>query len=243
MSHLIFVGGKKGGIGKSMVSALLAESLLNRGTNTLLIEGDREVSDVGRRYARSGLTVAPLSLSDDEETEEKTIRLFNALEEHCADREVILINCPAGVTARLDSLAVDMRETCNDLGFTLSFIHLMDDSFDCAEGARESSTSGICSISDRKVIVKNERFGDPARWPFAGLEEEWVNGGGEVYRMTKMSPTAAGKISVGDNRNHTLAELLGGQGDLTAAERGAVRRWLRTCAEIPEAVFSQGDAA
>lgn len=60
---IIISGGDKGGVGKSMNSAIFIEAALAIDTKVALVEGDPTQPDVGWRYINEpGVEISPISL-------------------------------------------------------------------------------------------------------------------------------------------------------------------------------------
>lgn len=62
---IFFVGGSKGGVGKSLVSVALIDFLLGQGLRPHLIETDESNPDVAKAHAGAGIEITPLSLDTD----------------------------------------------------------------------------------------------------------------------------------------------------------------------------------
>jgi hypothetical protein len=87
-SQIYWVGGDKGGVGKSMVSMALLDYLLARSASTMLIESDTSNPDVCKAYKDS----LPCELLDLDKVD-GWIQLVNACHAH-RDR-VVVVNTAA----------------------------------------------------------------------------------------------------------------------------------------------------
>ncbi len=124
MSMIHFVGGEKGGVGKSVVARLLSQYFIDNARPWRALDADRSHPTLSRYY---GEFTAPIDL-DHFESIDQVMEL--AAEEDCN----VLIDLPAQSQRFLDRWIEDngVLELCEELEIPVYFWHLVDDGRDCA---------------------------------------------------------------------------------------------------------------
>lgn len=119
MSTIHFVGGEKGGVGKSVVARLLSQYFLDNNKPYCGLDADRSHPTLSRYY---GEFTAPVDL-DEFESIDQIIELASAEE----DRQ-ILIDLPAQSQRFLDRWIDDngVFELCTEMQIPIVFWHLVD---------------------------------------------------------------------------------------------------------------------
>lgn len=122
MSRIHFIGGEKGGVGKSVVSRLLAQYYIDREASFRVYDADLSHGAMMRYY--TGFS-EPVDITRFESAD--------SIAEHAAESEVTSIVDLAAQTARpLGQWVNDsgLLELAQDIGLRLSFWHVMDDGAD-----------------------------------------------------------------------------------------------------------------
>lgn len=127
-SQIHLVGGRKGGVGKTFLSRLLAEYLTRKKQQFALIEADVTIGDVGTVYGGfdkgKSTKALDLSLSDDPRRyNEPDIIFREALEKQC-----VLVNLPAETNDALSSWmsAVNLVGLCKENNIDLWHWYVTD---------------------------------------------------------------------------------------------------------------------
>ena len=226
MKRIYISHGDKGGVGKSIVAAVLTEFLLKDDTPVSLVEGDPSQPDVGIRYMDDPavrLGALPLNRAGDAETAMADLSYW--LEQEAGDQ--VVINLPAGASETLDQLAEPLRMVADALGYTLYCTYSLGKGDTPAAGLAKSLNSGVL------------RYIDPAHrlalFPaFQGKQESFAWYSHKARKdadlresvMPALSPRAVfDKMLHARGRIRTLAQE-GGEGILVY-DKIAMHRWLQ----------------
>lgn len=160
---IIFSHGDKGGVGKSVVAALLVDMALRRFGKASLIEGDSTTPDVWNRYANNervhGVPL-PLNLAGDAST--AVAGLAEWLENgNRKDHAVTVVNLPANAGETLDGLADMLVSVCEDLDYDVAACYSIGKGADAADALQESLDAGFLSRLQpgKRMVVVPEFFG------------------------------------------------------------------------------------
>lgn len=125
MSILHFIGGEKGGIGKSVLSRLLSQYLLDKSIPYVGVDADQSHATLSRYYADF---TRPINLDVFESTD--TIMDLATSE----DRHVV-IDLPAQSQRFLDRWIDEsgVLEMCDEIGMSLMYWYTVDDGSDSAQ--------------------------------------------------------------------------------------------------------------
>ncbi|MBU2859044.1 hypothetical protein HF290_00980 [Acidithiobacillus ferrooxidans] len=160
---IIFSHGDKGGVGKSVVAALLVDMALQRFGKASLIEGDTTTPDVYGRYSDYDMVLSaalPLNLAGDAST--AIANLAGWLENsNQKDHAVTVVNLPANASETLDGLADLLIPVCEDLDYEVAACYSIGKGADAANSLKRSLEDGFLSRLDpeRRMVVVPEFFG------------------------------------------------------------------------------------
>jgi hypothetical protein len=151
MSQIHFVGGEKGGVGKSTVTRLLAQEFIDRDLNFVALDGDRSHGDMLRFYADYS---QPLNLQDNASADSI---LLSAID---ADQKV-LVDLPAQSACALESWVNDngILELIEEMNIPLVVWHVMDGSRNSVDLLERSVNDFARNDDVAFVIVKNHGRG------------------------------------------------------------------------------------
>ncbi|XTI71810.1 hypothetical protein ACQAYK_08935 [Acidithiobacillus sp. AC3] len=126
MEKMMFVShGDKGGVGKSVISMLVVEALLQRDLIVSLIEGDNKTPDLAKRYAgTTNVSLGVLSLNRAGDAENALSKFGDYLESH--DASFVVVNLPAGAGDTLDANGDLLRGLADALEYKLIVTYAME---------------------------------------------------------------------------------------------------------------------
>lgn len=148
---LVYVGGAKGGVGKSITSMIALDVILEAGGKPLLIETDQANPDVAKAYSSSVETIA-----SDLDTPEGWSKTLTAIHEN-QDRPVV-INSAARNSAGVKEFGGTF-EALADLGVEMTLLWPINVQRDSLELLNEFLT--VVNPA-KKHVVKNGYFGREA---------------------------------------------------------------------------------
>ena len=230
---LIVVGGGKGGVGKSLGSQTVVDTILYRGDVTvdpdsvLVVETDTSNPDVSKVYAkvakegdviaRHRVSGAPIvkDIALDDET--GFIQVGNLIESLDARTRYVVINSAARATGhfvRYESILRDVAEQCDMECSMLWFINRQRDSLELLK----TWLDAVDSTSWKTFVVKNTYFGSADKF------QRFDNG--------NLKDRAQQTVNFPDLNDHVADKLVDGRlglwnadTKLTLAERSALSRF------------------
>jgi hypothetical protein len=232
MSQIYFVGGEKGGVGKSVVARLLAQWCVDRAVPLAAIDADTSHGSLLRSY---GDFTQPADLEDFGSADEIVNRALGA------DRTVV-VDLPAQSGRALERWleSADVVRFAREAGIRMVLWHVSDGSFDSVRDLER--TLDRWADSFKYVSVKNH-----GRAKDFGLFDESIarrrveQGGGGIMELPELDSTTMARIdrtgasfwaAIHDGtREHALAPL----------QRERARIWLGRCYKAFESVTSALD--
>jgi len=216
VSHIHFIGGEKGGVGKSVVARVLGQWFIDHSLPFAGIDGDRSHGVLLRSYAEFS---QPVDLSEPNSADQIFDRALGA------DRRV-LIDLPAqsmrGLAAWLEG--ANVLGLAKEMGITLSYWHVTDGGFASVNEIEKA----VAFLGDRTLhkVVKN--FGRSQ--DFSQLDEAPVMSrlrelDAKFVELPELDGTAMYKV---DRLGASFwAAIHGGDTDgLKPLERQRVKLWL-----------------
>lgn len=224
MSRVHFIGGEKGGVGKSVLSRVLSQYLIDRQIPFLGFDTDRSHGSLLRFYA-DFTSPAVIDRYDG---------LDSIIEAAVAEPERRIVVDLAAQTQRFLTQWMEesgLLDPDNDLGLSLTYWHVMDSGRDSAELLEKvlDQFGGKLGI----VIVRNElRGGDFEILESSGALERAKALNAKVMTLTRLADTSMQKIDA-QNASFWAATQKDAQGQSTLGllERQRVRQWLRRAYE------------
>ena len=222
MSSLNFIGGEKGGVGKSVVARLLAQYFIDQDKAFVGFDTDRSHNSFTRFYADYAAPV----LVDSFEGLDQLVSVFESAPEGEFPR--VIVDLAAQTAAPLarwikDS---DLLPLLADMGITVNFWHVADvgkDSVDLL--GRLIKTYGA---GPNYVVVKNHGRGtDFSQLDASGALEEALSLGAQVISLGQLHEASMRKI---DRQNASFWAAIHNKSDtdmLGLLERQRVKLWLR----------------
>ena len=217
MSSIHFIGGEKGGVGKSLTSRLLAQYMIDQQIPFLGFDTDRSHGALLRFY--EGFA-SPVVLDKRE--------AFDVVVEAATENPErrILVDLAAQTHDPLVQWIDDagVIELAQELGVTLTYWHVMD--------AGKDSVDLLGKLLDRfgaslqYVLVRNQvRGGDFAVLDQSGLQDKAMALGGKVITLKKLHEGVVNKIDADSSSfwKATQSE----PGGLGLMDRQRLKMWLR----------------
>lgn len=166
---IFYSHGDKGGVGKSMTSAVLLDYLLSQGRSPKLIEGDAGQPDIALRYSDS-VEMRGVNLNRAGDAEAAVMTFTDALEE-LGDGDIV-VNLPASAGDTLEQLAEVLVGAAQELGHESRVFYTMGHTPTASKNAVKSFESGLV----RNVGMSNACIVYPA---FLGKVEnfDWIKSG------------------------------------------------------------------
>ncbi len=227
--------GDKGGVGKSVVSALITERLLSGGVT--VIEGDPTMQDVLARYADvPEVTPAFLSLNAAGNADNAIGDLAAFLEQNLPDS--VVVNLPAGASETVDGLGDLIRSVTDALGYALFVVYSLDIGKAPALGLKKSFESGLMSHidADKRAVNYPAYKGDPGKFEWITFPERQTYPAHEIVVPALANQAAFKALDRTPGCIATLADT-GADGWLVV-DRLNVRRWLPVALAALDPLFN-----
>jgi hypothetical protein len=221
MTQIHFIGGEKGGVGKSLMARVLAQHFIDRGLPFVGFDTDRSHGALLRYYADYA---APMPL----DAHDSLDRLIEAAAADPARRVLVDLaaQTQAGLTRWLEEAGV--AEVAAEIGLALHYWHVMDAGRDSVDLLGKWLDSAGAALP--LVLVLNEVRGD--RFDLladSGLLARAQAQGARTLRLRKLPDTLLQKVDAAG----TSFWAAGQPGTLGLLDRQRLKVWLqRTGAEI-----------
>jgi len=219
MTHIHFVGGEKGGVGKSVLARILAQYHIDKGKAFTAFDGDLSHGALVRYY--SDFT-QPVDLRSFESADQ-------IVEEAAEAGRDVIVDLPAQASFALDRWMTEtgLVELSNDIGVIVTLWHVMDDGSDSLRLLEKTLTTH--GEGPDYIIVRNHgRGGD-----FALFDESEARVQAELFgarimdlpglhagSMRKIDRIGASLWAATNNKDESLGPTLG------LLERQRVKVWL-----------------
>jgi MinD superfamily P-loop ATPase len=228
MSSLNFIGGEKGGVGKSVMSRLLAQYLIDKQQAFMGFDTDRSHASFARFYPDHASSV----VVDQFEGLDSIVGVF---EEPPAEGEHqrVIVDLAAQTAAPLarwikDS---DVLVLLKEMGITVNFWHVTDagkDSMDML--GRVLSTFGA---GPNYIVVKNHgRGADFSHIDEAPALKKAISLNARVVELGQLHEASMRKIDAQNTDFQTAMSQKTGPDALGLLERQRVKTWLKTSYEF-----------
>lgn len=221
MSNLHFIGGEKGGVGKSLVSRVLAQYCIDRGLPFIGFDSDKSHGALTRFYADYA---APVVVDD--------FKSLDRIVETAAESpdERVIVDLAAQTHEPLTRWLEDsgVLDLCGELGLTLTYWHVMDagrDSVDLLKRLLDQFGARLNLVLVLNAI-RGDRFDILAA---SGQRERAEQLGARVISLGHLPDGTMQKIDARSTSfwaavNHT-------EGNLGLLERQRVKVWLNRAYE------------
>jgi hypothetical protein len=231
MSTVHLVGGEKGGVGKSVVARLLAQSSIDRGLRFAALDADQSHGSLVRSYADFAQSI------DLERLESADQILDRALG---AERRVV-VDLPAQSHRALRRWidATDVLAYARDMDVRLVLWHVTDGGFDSV--AHLERLLDDFGNSVEYVVVKNEgRSKDFSQLEASRAYQRVLAAGGRVATLPELDPSVMYQIDRHGSSFWAAVNVTEGERALPVLERRRAKLWLeRSEAALEDAEGSQ----
>jgi hypothetical protein len=219
VSHIHFIGGEKGGVGKSVVARLLAQWFIDHSLPFAGVDGDLSHGALVRSYADFTQAV---DLSDPNSADQIVDRALGA------DRRV-LIDLPAQSIRSLWAWLseANVLSFAKEMGIQLSFWHVSDGGF-ASVGEIDKALELFGDQLDHKVVKNLGRSKDFSQFEQSDAKRRLDELGGKTLELPELDAAAMYKV---DRLGSSFwAAIYGNDPDgLKPLERQRVRLWLERC--------------
>lgn len=223
MSSLNFIGGEKGGVGKSVVARALAQYFIDNNRDFVGFDTDRSHTTFTRFYADFSSPV----IVDSYEGLDQVVATFDVEPGEPTSTSVI-VDLAAQTAAPLERWIrdSDVLSLMAELGVTVNYWHLADagkDSVDLL--GRLLQTHGV---GPNYIVVKNlGRGSDFSRLDQSPAMAQARSQGARVISLPELHETSMRKIDHHDSSFWSAANTRSGDNALGMLERQRVKAWLR----------------
>jgi hypothetical protein len=225
-NRLFFSHGDKGGVGKSMLSALLVDHLLQIGRDVAVIEGDKG-ADIAERFAGL-IKVEGENLNRSGASNEAVISFIDKLTKLSdAGVQDVVINLPSGAGDTLEELAQAIIESAEMIGFVPFVFYSLGHQPVGTGNALRSLQGGLLELvnKENRCMVYPAFQGSPDKF-------DWVTSGNrdkfdipEIVIPAITPPDLALKVLSFPGR---FSDLVSKNSPLTTGEKIVLQhKWLR----------------
>jgi len=217
VSHIHFIGGEKGGVGKSVMARVLAQYFIDRGLPFAGVDGDASHGALVRHYGEFSQFV---DLSTNESADQILDRALGA------ERRV-LVDLPAQSAKSLDAWlsGANVLSLSRELGTPITFWHVTDGGYASGEQLELALERIAASVS--YVVVKNlARSRDFSQLEASSAMQKLSSYSGNVFELPELDGVAMYKIDGSGASFWKAANATEGEGILKPLERERVKIWL-----------------
>jgi len=229
MSHIHFVGGEKGGVGKSVTARLLAQWFIDRGHSFAAIDADQSHGVLLRYYAEY---TRPVDLTEADSADQIIDRALGA------DRQV-LVDLPGQSIRPLHAwlTGADILQFAKEMGVAFTFWHVTDGSY--ASVAEVEGLIALFGDEVRHIVVKNFGRGkDFSLFDDSKAKQRLDALGGSVIELPELDAKAMQRIDALGASFWAAANSSDGPFMLRPMERQRAKLWLKQASAAIDAVLS-----
>ena len=226
---IIYVGGSKGGVGKSKLSFAIIDYLIECGNKVILIETDTSNPDVFKahqKYENLGTVCRQVNL----DTSEGWIELVNLADEF--SDHFAVINSAARSNIGMEKYGATLKETLGELNRELITFWIINRQRDSIELLR-----GFLNIFPNALVYvfRNLYFGESGKFELYNNSnaKKLIEEKGNTFDFPDLADRVADKIY--SNRLPIQIALK----ELPIGDRAELKRWKSKCKEIFDDVFNK----
>lgn len=220
MSRIHFIGGEKGGVGKTVVARLLAQWLVDKSIPFAAVDGELSQGALIRYYRDF---TQPADLAAAESADQIMDRALGA------ERRV-LVDLPAQSARALQSwmTGANVLEFAKEMGIGLTFWHVSDGGF--ASVGEIERALGVLGHQLEHVVVKNlGRSKDFSQFDESDAKTRLDELSGRVLELPELDPATMYRIDRYGLSFWAAIHRTDGEGILKPLDRQRVKLWLERC--------------
>lgn len=233
MKNLVYVGGSKGGTGKSMVSSALVDYFRKRfpGDEVLLIETDSSNPDVGRLYrGTTGVSLKGLVLNEEDSG---WIELVDDIDETSARHIIVNSMAAANLGVKKQGFHLNQSILNGDLNVKFDVFWVMNRNKDSVTLLRDFLEN---MPSATVYPVLNLYFGKQEEFSFyrssLDIHDKVTESGGKLLVFPNLNDLIADKIYTDEINLEELPR------HLKLGMRTGLERWLSMVKEVFDGVYA-----
>lgn len=220
VSHIHFIGGEKGGVGKSVVARLLAQRFVDRSLPFAALDADRSSGALLRYYADYTQSIDLRSLESADQIMDRALG---------ADRRV-LVDLPAQSARELWTWleGANVLDFAREMGVRLSLWHVSDGGF----ASLSAIEQGVALFGDRvhHFLVRNHGRGrDFGQLDASAGYRRLMELSANVLELPELEPNAMYAIDRFGTSFWAAIHRSEGDEALKPLDRQRVRLWLERC--------------
>jgi hypothetical protein len=225
---MYFVGGGKGGIGKSLAAQALLNHLLGLGKALHLVESDTSNPDVAKAHqtasSEAGVPTALLDL----DLEDGWIELLTLRDEH--PERVIVVNTGARNNLAVNRFGPLLAAGLDDLGAQLVTVWMIDGNRDCLELlAQHRQVFSTSPSASRVCVLRNAHLARSFElYDGSNVRREIESCGGRSLTFPALAARVAQALST---KRLSLADAMKADA-LPFGHKIALRKWLTDVASV-----------
>jgi hypothetical protein len=230
VSHIHFVGGEKGGVGKSLVARLLSQWFIDRSAPFAAVDADVSHATLLRSYGAYGQAA---DLEDFASADEIINRAL------AADRAVV-VDLPAQSSRSLERWirSADVLRFAREAGIRLTLWHVTDGTVDSVKDLERTLERWGDAFA--YIAVRNHgRAKDFAYFDDSDARKRLEERGGRVIDLPELDGATMTRVDRASASLWGAAHNAEGDGALPPLQRQRARMWLERCYESLRAL---GDA-
>lgn len=230
VSHIHFIGGEKGGVGKSVMARVLSQWFLDKSIPFAAADADPSHGSLARSYGQSTQAVDLESFPSADEIMNRAL----------GDDRRVVVDLPAQSLRYLQRWfeSAEIVRFAREMGIGLTMWHVSDGGFDSVSNLERA----LATFGDRfaYVAVKNlGRSKDFSQFDESEGRRHLESLGGRVIELPELEAATMYKIDRFSSSFWAAVNNDQGQWTLTPMERQRVRSWIDRCFRQIE---SLGDA-
>ena len=217
MSSVHFIGGEKGGVGKSVLARLLAQLFIERGLRFAALDADLSHGALARYYADYTQRVDLAQLDSADQIMDRALG---------ADRHV-LVDLPAQSHRALQRwiAETDVLGYAREMEVPIVFWHVTDGGFDSVSHLEQLLE--LLGDSVQYVVAKNEgRSHDFSQFDASPAARRLLELGGRVVTVPELDPSLMYKIDRFGSSFWAAIHTAEGERALSPMERRRAKLWL-----------------
>jgi hypothetical protein len=239
MKTLFFSHGDKGGVGKSVISTLAIEYLLNRG-RVALVETDPRQPDVAVRYKEDpDVTIVTSSLNRAGDSENALTKFGLWLEQEAPEQ--VVVNLPSGAGETIDQHSELIRTLADQIGYRLVAVYALEKGPVATAVMIESLKNGLLSVVDKenRFVAYPLYKGDPEIFEWYKSKERKEGLIGEITIPALRSTAALSRLEATTGRLSALTAFDLMPPGWMIVEQASVRGWYKSGLSAIKPIFEE----